>query len=240
MPELLLFVLALTAVALLGLGLARSTNFSLSLMRLRRGGGVFAAVLAVLTFLRGAAAMGAILGLVAVALLSGGRWHWRSRSSGLPSDGAVATRIVTETLEASLDHASGTINGRVLRGNFQGRSLESLTPFELVQLWSDCRFSDPKSSQIIEAYLDRVHATWRDDMARMGSAAGAEDATSADNQRMTRKEALDILGLEPDASEIEIRRAHRELILKLHPDKGGSHTLAAKVNEAKETLVGKA
>lgn len=54
---------------------------------------------------------------------------------------------------------------------------------------------------------------------------------------MSRREALQVLGLDDGASEADIRAAHRRLIRQAHPDTGGTSYLAAKINEAKDVLL---
>jgi len=162
----------------------------------------------------------------------GGAPPWGG-SPGRPQRSAGRTsRVVTDHLEMELDHDSGAMRGRVLKGRFAGREIQSMAPAEMALLWQECRFADPQSAQLIEAYLDRAHPAWREDMAR-------DTAAPDPNGIMSREEAFEVLGLEPGASEEEIRRAHRDLMLKLHPDRGGSSYLAAKINQAKDVLLGR-
>ena len=160
-----------------------------------------------------------------------GGFPWGGPGGAQKSPGQTS-RVVTDHLEVELDHDTGAITGQVRKGRFAQRELESLAPIEMAQLWLDCRFADPQSAQILEAYLDRVHPSWQEDLSRAGGGDGA-----ASSGKMTRQQALEVLGLEPGASEVDIRRAHRELMMKVHPDHGGSTFLAAKLNEAKDVLL---
>ena len=60
---------------------------------------------------------------------------------------------------------------------------------------------------------------------------------SRPTETMTRAEALAILDLEADADTEAVVAAHRRLMQKLHPDKGGSAHLARQLNEAKRVLL---
>jgi DnaJ homolog subfamily C member 19 len=55
-------------------------------------------------------------------------------------------------------------------------------------------------------------------------------------QQMSTREAFQILSLKESSSTKEIKKAHRNMMLQNHPDRGGSPYLASKINEAKEIL----
>ena len=61
---------------------------------------------------------------------------------------------------------------------------------------------------------------------------------AASQTAMSHKQACDILGIEPNASKEEISKAHKRMMQKVHPDRGGSDYLAAQINQAKDTLLG--
>ncbi len=202
--------------------------------QLKMAAGLAALLFGVVSLFRGAVLFGSVLSGFGLWALLGHRVVWPAWYQASAAQ-RPTSRILTEHLDLELEHDSGAIRGSVVKGFFAGRDIETLRPVELAHLWSDCQFADPQSAQVLEAYLDRVHPTWRDDMARTGG--GSAEGVAAADAAMSPAQALDILGLRAGATEAEIRRAHRELMLKLHPDRGGSHTLAAKVNEAKDVLL---
>ena len=64
-----------------------------------------------------------------------------------------------------------------------------------------------------------------------------DDDGALDVDAMSQAEALAILGLDQDAQEADIREAHRRLVQLIHPDRGGSHYLTVKLNQAKAVLL---
>lgn len=141
--------------------------------------------------------------------------------------------VRTAAMEMVLDHDSGRMEGRCLRGRFAGRELSALIESELLQLLDELRADDPQGAVLIEAYLDRRLQGWRERKAENRQKA----KSSPRGATMTANEAYDVLDLKPGAKEEQIRAAHRRLMMKFHPDQGGSTYLAARINEAKEVLL---
>lgn len=151
---------------------------------------------------------------------------WSGRGGGVKAASGNQSRVETRFLRMTLDHDSGVLSGEVRDGPFAGRTLSQLSFAEALDLYRFCG-ADPQSVQLLESWLDRIWPDWR-------AASGVREA---DNGRMTREEACQILGLAPDADRDAIKEAHRRLMVKLHPDHGGSTYLASKINQAKDVLL---
>ena len=85
--------------------------------------------------------------------------------------------------------------------------------------------------------VQRLMATWKGQADPQGTASGDQGPTARTQGPMTRAQAYEILGLKPDATVEEIREAHRRLMQKVHPDRGGSDYVAALINRAKDVLL---
>lgn len=153
---------------------------------------------------------------------------WRTFSHRLaPASGPVADRSTVKGrfVEMSIDHQNQTLEGMVLDGPLAGRALSSLSRDEAMELYRQSA-ADLPSQRLLETWLERLWPDWR-------SGTGG----TAESGNMDLVEAREILGVGSDATEEQIRAAHRRLIGKLHPDAGGSHYLAAKINRAKDVLL---
>lgn len=173
-------------------------------------------------------------GLGGMALSGAAAWYLsaRARRATARTPGKRST-VRTAALDMELDHDSGALDGVVLAGTMEGSRLADLDLDALRLLLAELG-SDEESRQLLETYLDGRFPAWRDDAqphdsARQGRAPGSG--------AMTEQEAYQILGLEPGASAADIRKAHRRLMQRVHPDLGGSSFLAARINEAKDVLL---
>ncbi len=202
----------------------------------RHGGGVVGMLGALLLLLRGRVGLA-----TAVASMVANFAGWRTRGAGGPrfrntGPGARpgrASAACSAMIEMRLDHDTGVMTGSVLAGGYAGRALETLSRPELLGLRQELARDDPDGVKLLEAYLDRRFAGWREADQGESQGRGGGGAGGA----MSRKDALEVLGLAEGASAADIIRAHRALMKKFHPDHGGSTALAARVNQAKDVLM---
>jgi len=205
----------------------------------RKTGGIAALAAAGFLLVRGALPLAIPLAVFGLALMGrgnllgvGGPFGSARKTPGQKSD------IRTERLAMALDHDSGQMDGKCLSGRFAGRTLSTLSDREVMELLDELHQDGAPEAALMEAYLDWRLPGWRDEGSASAERARAGRARAHAN-RMSAEEARAVLGIAPDASEEDIRQAHRKLMMKMHPDQGGSTYLAARINEAKEVLLGR-
>lgn len=152
------------------------------------------------------------------------------------------SKVRSRLIEMSLDHDSGVMTGTVIAGALAGQSLDMMSREDIAALAERCALEDADGLRLLEAYLDRRFPGWRETAdphvhARSSQGQGAEQGARAAGA-ITQQEAYEILGLQPGASEDEIRQAHRSLMKRFHPDQGGTTWLATRLNEARDILLG--
>ncbi len=240
MPTLIAGALAVLVIYLL-LQMFRAANPTVLARALKISGGIVALAVAAFVGLRGELAVAIPLGVFGAGLLGwspftgqggfgnfaniGGIFGGGTRSPGQRS------QVRSQFLDMTLDHDSGELKGMIVAGPYAGRSLDSFELRELAAMLADF---DAESIPLLESYLDRRFPAWRQNT--QGDGARRQGRAPAGG-KMTEEEAYQILGLQPGAGRDDISRAHRALMKKLHPDQGGSTYLAARVNEAKDTLL---
>lgn len=157
------------------------------------------------------------------------------RSMGAKPKPGQTSSVHSLFLSMILNHDNGEISGEVLRGQYSGCALRELTVQQLQNLMTECQ-SDQDSYALLCSYLNyRFGSDWQAQFDGSEQADAEADMTS--DQPMSYDEALDILGLQAPISKQQIIKAHRSMMQKFHPDRGGSNYLAAKINEAKEYLL---
>jgi hypothetical protein len=237
MPTLIAGVVAVILLYSL-LQMFRAANPVVLARAIKIGGGVVALAVAAFTGFRGELAVAIPIGIFGAGLLGWSPFG----ASGFGNIGGIfgassrrspgqTSKVRSQYLDMTLDHDSGDLSGQIMAGSFAGHALGE---FDLPQLIAMISGFDAESVSLLESYLDRRFPAWRQDA--QGNPAGGQRRAAASG-KMTEEEAYQILGLQPGARRDEIGRAHRALMKKLHPDQGGSTYLAARVNEAKDTLL---
>lgn len=196
--------------------------------------GGLAALVAVAALLFRRIDLAMITGAVATSVLLRGRLGQFSFDS-VSGGGGNISKVRSRFLAMELDHDTGELSGRVLDGQFAGWDLLDLGEAETRVLIDEIGH-DAESVNLLESWLDTNRAGWREYFAEQDAAGGPSGFAPSDNGDPV-AEAYAVLGLKPGADAAAIKAAHRELMKGVHPDRGGSEFLAAKINEARDFLL---
>ncbi len=156
-------------------------------------------------------------------------FSWKQQSTANSDNRTPHSTIETAYLRLKVDVKGDPITGNVIAGQFAGRSISSLSTMEIEQLLRECAH-DKQSVVLLEKLIKyRSNSNNYND-------SGFHRRTNTSG-KMSKKQACNILGIQPNATRNEIIMAHRRLIQKAHPDHGGSAGLAAQINEARDVLL---
>jgi len=170
-------------------------------------------------------------------------------------------KVETRYLRISISKQTGEMRGKVVRGAHTGAHLSELALEKLQALHAEYSSRDAESAALLAAYMEQAHdnsarqessETRAEDKSKRKSEGSSDRRDKQDraesSQRkanggdmgkgMNREEAYEILGLKAGADAKTVTDAHRRLMQKLHPDRGGTNYLAAKINQAKDLLAG--
>lgn len=161
-------------------------------------------------------------------------------------------RVESPFISAIVNPVTHEVDGEILRGEFKGSSIRMLPLFYLRKVMEEMGGRDPEGLRVIEIMLDHYEPQWRsseankkhDDKLDLKNLFGDHPekpspgpAKPAEPAGMTRDQALSVLGLTGSPDPEAIKVAYRNLMMKIHPDQGGSSYLAAQLNEAKSILL---
>lgn len=214
--------------------MARNMDRRVLMRSLRWVVGIFAALIAVAALLFRRIDIAMIVGALAASVLLRGRIGQFSFDSVTGGSGNVS-KVRSRYLAMELDHDTGELGGRIVDGQFAGWDLLDLGEAETRALVAEIGH-DAESVNLLESWLDTNRAGWREYFAEQDAYGGGQECPSGSNRDPV-AEAYAVLGLKPGAGPDEIKAAHRELMKGVHPDRGGSEFLAAKINEARDLLL---
>lgn len=120
----------------------------------------------------------------------------------------------------------GSFSGEIISGTFAGKAIQELSEDEINTLLNEYKNSNKRSHYLLLIASKRVSDTRFD-----------ETSANASSNDMQIEEARMTLGLDTHFDIEAVEKAHKRLIQKLHPDRGGNDYLAARVNQARDTLL---
>lgn len=165
-------------------------------------------------------------------------WSMNGKANGNISSnvhGPKDPTITSSFIKIVIAPENKEIAGEVLKGLKAGQTLNALSVRDLNELLKLYAKKDKESEQILISYLDSNRENWRAEMTGYYESAVQSSGLSG---KMTKRKAIEILGLSSHPTEEEVKTNHRQLMKRFHPDYGGSPFLAAKINTAKDCLLG--
>ena len=139
-----------------------------------------------------------------------------------------SNRQITDLLDVIIK--DNGIEGRIIKGKYKGKTFKSMGESGLISLYEVCKIVDTDSAVLLEVYLNKYFPNWKNYKEQ-----GGQKNNNSYSEML--KDAYEWFDLKEGCSEDDLKKSYKRVVMKAHPDQGGSTKHFQTIRDSYELLL---